>query len=64
MLFRSAVSIMLDVIGRCFKDEIETPEWQEKLKVMIPSYGQTLNDNPTLLAEIRKDTASVLKLTN
>ncbi|MDI5895030.1 malate:quinone oxidoreductase [Flavobacterium algoritolerans] len=60
----TAVSIMVDLIGRCFKDEIETPEWQEKLKVMIPSYGQTLNDNPALLAEIRKDTASVLKLTN
>jgi malate dehydrogenase (quinone) len=60
----TAVSIMVDLIGRCFKDEIETPEWQEKLKVMIPSYGQTLNDNPALLAEIRKDTASVLKLNN
>ncbi|MES2576790.1 MAG: malate:quinone oxidoreductase [Bacteroidota bacterium] len=60
----TAVSIMVDLIGRCFKDEIETLEWQEKLKVMIPSYGQTLNDNPALLAEIRKDTASVLKLTN
>ncbi len=60
----TAVSIMVDLIGRCFKDEIETPEWQEKLKVMIPSYGQTLNDNPALLAEIRKDTASVLKVNN
>lgn len=60
----TVVSIMVDLIGRCFKDEIETPEWQEKLKVMIPSYGQKLNDNPNLLAEIRKETASVLKLTN
>ncbi|MFV8340221.1 malate:quinone oxidoreductase [Flavobacterium sp. LB3P21] len=60
----TAVSIMVDLIGRCFKDEIETPEWQEKLKDMIPSYGQTLNDNPDLLTEIRKDTASVLKLNN
>lgn len=60
----TAVSIMVDLIGRCFKDEIGTPEWQEKLKVMIPSYGQTLNDNPDLLTEIRKDTASVLKLNN
>ncbi|MFV8322917.1 malate:quinone oxidoreductase [Flavobacterium sp. LS2R12] len=60
----TAVSIMVDLIGRCFKDEVETPEWQEKLKDMIPSYGQTLNDNPDLLTEIRKDTASVLKLNN
>lgn len=60
----TAVSIMVDLIGRCFKDEIETPEWQDKLKAMIPSYGQTLNDNPDLLEEVRKNTSSVLKLKN
>ncbi|MFV8345302.1 malate:quinone oxidoreductase [Flavobacterium sp. ZB4P13] len=60
----TAVSIMVDLIGRCFKEEMATPEWQEKLKVMIPSHGQTLNDNPALLDQIRKDTASVLKLNN
>jgi malate dehydrogenase (quinone) len=27
---------------------------------MIPSYGQTLNDNPALLDEIRQNTATVL----
>ena len=60
----TAVSIMVDLIGRCFKDQFETPEWQEKLKKMIPSFGQKLNDNPDLLKEIRKETASVLKLNN
>lgn len=60
----TAVSIMVDLIGRCFKEEMATPEWQEKLKIMIPSHGQTLNDNPALLDQIRKDTASVLKLNN
>nr|WP_314896041.1 malate:quinone oxidoreductase [uncultured Flavobacterium sp.] len=60
----TAVSIMIDLIGRCFKEEIGTPEWQEKLKRMIPSYGQALNTNPTLLKEIRKDTAEILKLNN
>ncbi|MBP6180665.1 malate:quinone oxidoreductase [Flavobacterium sp.] len=60
----TAVSIMIDLMGRCFKDEIETPEWKEKLKIMIPSYGQTLNTNPDLLEKIRKDTAEILKLNN
>ena len=60
----TAVSIMIDLIGRCFKEEIGTPEWQDKLKMMIPSYGQNLNTNPDLLAEIRKDTAAILKLNN
>jgi malate dehydrogenase (quinone) len=58
----TAVSIMVDLLGRCFRDKLETPEWQEKLKVMIPSYGQILNDNPALLEEIRKNTSAVLKL--
>lgn len=60
----TSVSIMLDLLKRCFKDKIDTAEWQEKLKVMIPSYGQTLNDKPKFLAEIRKNTAAVLDLNN
>ena len=58
----TAVSIMIDVIGRCYKDEIKTTGWQEKLKAMIPSYGQALNENPELLEKIREETATVLKL--
>jgi malate dehydrogenase (quinone) len=60
----TAVSIMVDLVGRCFKEKIKTPEWQEKIKVMIPSYGQTLNDKPALSDEIRKNTAAILKLDN
>ncbi|SHM41644.1 malate:quinone oxidoreductase [Flavobacterium xinjiangense] len=60
----TAVSIMTDLVGKCFKNEIVNPEWQEKLKKMIPSYGQTLNDKPSLLEEIRKNTAEILKLNN
>lgn len=60
----TAVSIMIDLIGRCFTDQLETPEWQEKIKKMIPSYGQKLNENPALSAEIRKHTAEILKLNN
>ncbi|MDQ5930402.1 MAG: hypothetical protein QG594_2190 [Bacteroidota bacterium] len=58
----TAVSIMLDVIARCYKEEIKTPEWQEKLKKMIPSYGQELNKNPELLEKMRKETTAVLEL--
>ncbi|MBG6111100.1 malate dehydrogenase (quinone) [Flavobacterium sp. CG_23.5] len=60
----TAVSIMTDLVGKCFKNEIVYPEWQEKLKTMIPSFGQTLNDKPSLLEEIRKNTAEILKLNN
>jgi malate dehydrogenase (quinone) len=60
----TAVSIMIDLVGRCFKEKLATPEWQGKIKEMIPSYGQQLNDNAALSDEIRKHTAAVLKLKN
>jgi malate dehydrogenase (quinone) len=60
----TAVSIMVDLVGKCFKNEVATPEYQEKLKIMIPSFGKKLNENPTLLEEIRKNTAEILKLNN
>ncbi|UOK41210.1 MULTISPECIES: malate:quinone oxidoreductase [Flavobacterium] len=58
----TAVSIMLDLIGRCFKEELASPEWQGKLKEMIPSYGQKLNENPQLADELRHKTGTILKL--
>ncbi|HMI07943.1 MAG TPA: malate:quinone oxidoreductase [Flavobacterium sp.] len=60
----TAASIMLDLLKKCFRDKVDTPEWQQKLKQMVPSYGQTLNDKPELLEEIRKETAETLKLVN
>ena len=58
----TAVSIMVDLIERCFKEQTATAEWQAKFKKMIPSYGQNLNENPALSDEIREHTATVLKL--
>jgi malate dehydrogenase (quinone) len=58
----TAVSIMADLVDRCFKEQLATPEWQAKMKAMIPSYGQNLNDKPELLEQIRNNTATVLKL--
>lgn len=58
----TAVSIMLDLIQRCFKEEEKTAEWQAKLKEMIPSYGVSLNDNEALLTEVRAHSAKILKL--
>ena len=60
----TAVGIMLDLLERCFKKELETQEWQQKLIKMIPSYGQKLNDKPEFLEEIRLFTSKVLKLEN
>ena len=54
----TATSIMLSLIEKCFNNE----DWTEKLKEMIPSYGQSLNDNKELCEELRKNSSEILKL--
>jgi malate dehydrogenase (quinone) len=56
----TAVSIMLDVMRRCFPGEY--PEWEPKLSQLIPSIGRTLNEDPVLLGEIQAMTDRTLQL--
>jgi len=56
----TAVHVMLEVIKKCFPEYL--PEWESKLKEMVPSYGQTLIDNPELLHEVDEYTTEVLRL--
>ncbi|MVT11731.1 malate:quinone oxidoreductase [Chitinophaga sp. ysch24] len=58
----TAVSIMLELLERCFKSRLQTQEWKDKLEQMIPSYGQTLANNPTLLEQVREWSNVVLEL--
>ncbi|MGO1750300.1 MAG: malate dehydrogenase (quinone) [Marinobacter sp.] len=58
----TAANAMISVIERCFPEKIQTPEWQERMKVMVPSYGQSLVDDEALLTQVRERTLSTLKL--
>ncbi|TCC91034.1 malate:quinone oxidoreductase [Pedobacter hiemivivus] len=58
----TAVSIMISLMERCFADQIDTPEWQQKLKQMIPSYGESLDGNSQLTDNIRAQTTHALGL--
>lgn len=60
----TAVAIMIDVLDKCFADQMKSSIWQEKLKLMIPSLGQSLNENPELCASIGEMTSKTLKLEN
>jgi malate dehydrogenase (quinone) len=60
----TAAWIMLQVIERCFRDELTSAGWAGKLKEMIPSYGQSLIDNPDLCQRVRAETAAVLNINN
>ena len=41
---------------------MNSADWQEKLKKMIPSFGKPLNENPELCKAIREKTSKTLKL--
>jgi malate dehydrogenase (quinone) len=56
----TAVSVMLEVINKCFPQQIKS--WEPKLKEMIPSYGKVLLDHPQLIQEIHASTAQSLGL--
>ena len=56
----TAVSIMLDVMERCFPSEY--PRWQSRLRELIPSLGVSLSDNPELLEEVQASTDKTLRL--
>jgi malate dehydrogenase (quinone) len=58
----TSVSIMLDVLDVCFREKMQSNEWQKSLKEMIPSYGEKLIDNRELTLSIREKTTAVLKL--
>ncbi|EHD20721.1 MULTISPECIES: malate dehydrogenase (quinone) [Brenneria] len=58
----TSAPIMLSLLKTVFKDKVATPEWQAKLKEIIPSYGQTLDGNIELTNKIRSYTSSALQL--
>lgn len=58
----TVVSIMLNLLGLCFKDKLNSEEWQNKLKMMIPSYGKSLANDEQLLDEVRNWTSEILGL--
>jgi len=58
----TTVSIMLNLLQVCFKEQYGTPEWQEKLQEMIPSFGKSLCDDEELCSETRAYTSRVLEL--
>lgn len=58
----TAVSIMLQLLKRCFPQKAASPEWEAKLAEMIPSYGKPLAQDGELLQQVREWTGRVLNL--
>lgn len=56
-----AVYAMIQVLEKCFAEKVQN-EWKEKLKEIIPSYGQKLSENPALTEAVRHYTKEKLEL--
>jgi malate dehydrogenase (quinone) len=60
----TSVAIMLEVIERCFSHQLDHGGWIDKLRKMIPSYGESLITNTDLCKRVRADTANILNIIN
>ncbi|MCZ0962668.1 malate dehydrogenase (quinone) [Paracoccus benzoatiresistens] len=58
----TAAPIMLHLLERVFPQRLQTPEWQSKLRQIVPSYGVKLNDDPAMLAQVWATAEAALEL--
>lgn len=59
----TAAPITLDVMKKLFPEQFASAEWQEKIRGIIPSFGQKLNGNTALTQQVWDNTAATLQLT-
>ncbi|MCJ2017813.1 malate dehydrogenase (quinone) [Methylobacterium sp. E-065] len=58
----TAAPIMLQVLEKVFAKNVATPEWQAKIREIVPSYGTKLNDDPDRVAQEWAATSAALEL--
>lgn len=58
----TAVAMMLELIQRCFKKQVQSEAWQSRLKAMAPSFGISISKNEKLVQESRNRTRKTLQL--
>jgi len=56
----TAVTIMLEVLQRCFPQRLASPAWSERLQQLLPSVGQDLKADAALLARTRARSDALL----
>jgi len=58
----TAAPIALSVMEKLFPQEFKSAEWQSKIRAIVPSFGQKLNDDPALTQRVWDETAATLQL--
>jgi malate dehydrogenase (quinone) len=53
---------MLELLQKCFGEQMKTPEWQGKIQAMIPSWGRSLAKDASLCATTRSRSNAILQM--
>jgi malate dehydrogenase (quinone) len=59
----TAAPIMLNVLEKVFSQKVASPEWQQKIRQIVPSYGTKLNGDPQRVYHELAYTSEHLQLT-
>lgn len=60
----TAAFITLEILEKCFADQLSRDGWLERLKAIVPTYGIDLTQDADACRQCRAETAKVLKLDN
>jgi len=58
----TSVTIMIEVLNRCWKEKMKSSKWQQRMRELFPSIGTDINSNEEALLAIRKRNDYLLKL--
>ncbi|HEY0290869.1 MAG TPA: malate dehydrogenase (quinone) [Hansschlegelia sp.] len=58
----TAAPIMLNVLEKVFSEKVATPDWQAKIRQIVPSYKTKLNEDPRLVQQEWAYTSEHLQL--
>lgn len=56
----TSVAVVLEVLDRCFKEEMQTPEWKATMKEMVQTYDESLADNQQRYDEVKASSHKTL----
>lgn len=60
----TAAAIAVQVLEKCFDNELTTDRWRDRLRTIIPTCGIDLKQDAAACRDIRAKTAAALELRN
>lgn len=58
----TSVAIILEVLEKCFPEELKQASWQDKMKEMVAAYGESLASDPERYQQLRSNADAILGL--